>query len=55
MAQVTGRLGAWETLIGGVLLIVTAVLNPDGIAGGFRRRAVTWHAADRALSRDGAA
>jgi branched-chain amino acid transport system permease protein len=55
MAQVTGRLGAWETLIGGVLLIVTAVLNPDGIAGGFRRRAVTWHAANRELSRDGAA
>ena len=55
MAQVTGRLGAWETLIGGVLLIVTAVLNPDGIAGGFRRRSVGWRAADRELSRDGAA
>ncbi len=55
MAQVTGRLGAWETLIGGVLLIVTAVLNPEGIAGGFRRRSVTWHLADRELSRDGAA
>ena len=55
MAQVTGRLGAWETLIGGVLLIVTAVLNPDGIAGGFRRRAVTRRATDRELSRDGAA
>ena len=55
MARVTGRLGAWETLIGGVLLIVTAVLNPDGIAGGFRRRFVTSHAADRELSRDGAA
>ena len=38
MAQLTGRLGQWETLIGGVLLIATAVANPEGIAGGVRAR-----------------
>ena len=36
MAQITGSLGQWEALIGGVLLILTAVLNPEGIAGGIR-------------------
>ncbi len=39
MAQITGSLGQWEALIGGVLLIVTAVLNPEGIAGGIRAKA----------------
>ncbi len=28
----------WEVLIGGVLLIVTAILNPEGIAGGIRTK-----------------
>ena len=37
LTEVIGGLGTWETLIGGVLLIVTAVLNPEGIAGGFHR------------------
>jgi ABC-type branched-subunit amino acid transport system permease subunit len=37
-SQVTGRLGQWETLIGGVLLIAMAVANPQGIAGGIRSR-----------------
>ncbi len=37
MTEIIGGLGPWETLIGGVLLIVTAVLNPEGIAGGFHR------------------
>lgn len=37
MTELIGGLGPWETLIGGVLLILTAVLNPEGIAGGFRR------------------
>ena len=36
MAKLTGSLGDWEALIGGVLLILTAVLNPEGIAGGIR-------------------
>ncbi len=38
MAQLTGSLGRWEALIGGVLLILTAVLNPEGIAGGIRAK-----------------
>jgi ABC-type branched-subunit amino acid transport system permease subunit len=28
--------GTWEVFIGGVLLILTAILNPEGIAGGIR-------------------
>lgn len=32
-------LGAWEALIGGVLLIFTAIKNPEGIAGAFRTQA----------------
>jgi branched-chain amino acid transport system permease protein len=36
MSQVIGSLGTWEAFIGGVLLIVTAILNPEGIAGGIR-------------------
>jgi branched-chain amino acid transport system permease protein len=39
MAKLTGSLGDWESLIGGVLLILTAVLNPEGIAGGIRAKA----------------
>lgn len=39
----TGKLissfGTWEALIGGVLLIVTAIQNPEGIAGAFRTHA----------------
>ena len=37
-SQLTGSLGQWETLIGGVLLIVMAVTQPEGIAGGIRAR-----------------
>jgi len=39
ISQLTGSLGQWEVLIGGVLLIVTAILNPEGIAGGIRAKA----------------
>lgn len=38
MGQLTGSLGQWEAMIGGVLLILTAVLNPEGIAGGIRAK-----------------
>ncbi len=38
MSQSNGRVGEWEALIGGVLLIAMAVLNPEGIAGGIRAR-----------------
>lgn len=37
--KVIGSFGTWEALIGGVLLIVTAIQNPEGIAGAFRSRA----------------
>jgi branched-chain amino acid transport system permease protein len=36
MNQVFGSFGRWEALIGGVLLIFTAITNPEGIAGGIR-------------------
>jgi hypothetical protein len=36
MNQVIGSMGSWEVLIGGVLLIFTAIMNPEGIAGGIR-------------------
>jgi branched-chain amino acid transport system permease protein len=35
--EVIGGLGEWEIVIGGVLLIFTVVVNPDGVAAGFRR------------------
>ncbi len=38
MDNVMPSVGRWETLLGGVLLIVTAILNPDGIAGGIRQQ-----------------
>jgi ABC-type branched-subunit amino acid transport system permease subunit len=37
--RVVGSLGKWEALIGGVLLIFTAIQNPEGIAGAFRIKA----------------
>jgi branched-chain amino acid transport system permease protein len=36
MTRVIGSLGPWGSLIGGVLLVVTAIQNPEGIAGGVR-------------------
>lgn len=45
MARITGSLGQWESFIGGVLLIVTAVLNPEGIAGGIRSKVTAARAA----------
>ena len=38
-SRVIGSLGRWEALIGGVLLIFTAIQNPEGIAGAFRAQA----------------
>ncbi|MFT6762276.1 MAG: branched-chain amino acid transport system permease protein [Candidatus Aldehydirespiratoraceae bacterium] len=34
--QVIGGFGTWEAFIGGVLLIITAILNPEGISGAIR-------------------
>jgi branched-chain amino acid transport system permease protein len=36
MTQIIGSLGPWGTMIGGVLLIFTAIQNPEGIAGAIR-------------------
>ena len=38
MSRAIGGLGRSETLIGGVLLITTAIQNPEGIAGVVRER-----------------
>jgi branched-chain amino acid transport system permease protein len=38
MSEVVGSLGTWEALIGGVLLIFTAIQNPEGIAGAVRSK-----------------
>ena len=54
MSQLSGGLGTWEALIGGVLLIVTAILNPEGIAGAIRSRAAeARHAAAVEAARGG--
>ncbi len=34
--ELFGSFGTWEAFIGGVLLIVTAIMNPEGIAGALR-------------------
>lgn len=36
MSELIGGLGDWSALIGGVLLIFTAIQNPEGIAGAVR-------------------
>ncbi|MBU3718050.1 MAG: ABC transporter [Actinobacteria bacterium] len=38
MNQVIGGMGKWEAFIGGVLLIFTAIANPEGIAGAIRQQ-----------------
>ena len=38
MNQVIGGMGRWEAFIGGVLLIFTAIANPEGIAGAIRQQ-----------------
>jgi branched-chain amino acid transport system permease protein len=47
ISRATGSLGQWEVLIGGVLLILTAILNPEGIAGGIRAKVAEGRAAAR--------
>jgi len=41
VGEITGSLGEWEVFIGGALLILTAILNPEGIAGGIRQQVAT--------------
>ncbi len=40
-SRIYGSFGRWEAFIGGVLLIMTAIQNPEGIAGAFRAQAAT--------------
>ena len=35
-SRVFDSFGAWEVYVGGIFLILTAILNPEGIAGGIR-------------------
>ncbi len=35
--EVFEAFGTWEVFVGGLLLILTAILNPEGIAGGIRK------------------
>ena len=39
LSNITETFGQWEVFIGGLLLILTAILNPEGIAGGIRQQA----------------
>jgi branched-chain amino acid transport system permease protein len=45
LSRVTGAFGQWEVFIGGLLLILTAILNPEGIAGGIRTQIAVRRAA----------
>ena len=47
LSTITDTFGQWEVFIGGLFLILTAILNPEGIAGGIR----TQIAGRRAVSR----
>lgn len=42
--QIIGGFGTWEAFIGGVLLIVTAILNPEGISGAIRTQVAAGRA-----------
>ncbi len=37
LTELLPSFGAWETFIGGFFLVLTAVLNPEGIAGGIQQ------------------
>jgi branched-chain amino acid transport system permease protein len=39
IGRVADQVGRWEVFIGGMFLVVMAVANPEGIAGGVRRMA----------------
>jgi branched-chain amino acid transport system permease protein len=39
LGRVMSSVGRWEALVSGVLLIITAITNPEGIAGAVRGRA----------------
>ncbi len=47
LSTVTDTFGQWEVFIGGLFLILTAILNPEGIAGGIRSQVAERRAATR--------
>ncbi len=47
LSTVTDTFGQWEVFIGGLFLILTAILNPEGIAGGIRTQIAERRAATR--------
>jgi branched-chain amino acid transport system permease protein len=55
LGELTGSVGAWETFIGGLLLIVMAIKNPEGVAGALRIKAEAWRARRAATTGPGAA
>jgi branched-chain amino acid transport system permease protein len=52
LSRVTGAFGQWEVFIGGIFLILTAILNPEGIAGGLRTQVGAQRAARAAKRTD---
>ncbi len=52
LSRVTGVFGQWEVFIGGIFLILTAILNPEGIAGGLRTQVGAQRAAKAAKRTD---
>lgn len=55
LGELTGSVGAWETFIGGLLLIVMAIKNPEGVAGALRIKAAAWRTRRAAANGPGAA
>lgn len=53
--QIVGSFGAWEGFIGGVLLIFTAIQNPEGISGAIRTEVAKGRAKKAAKQADAAA
>jgi ABC-type branched-subunit amino acid transport system permease subunit len=47
-SRVFDAVGQWEVFVGGLLLILTAILNPEGVAGGIRMSVAEARAKKRA-------
>ena len=50
MSEIIGSLGPWSALIGGVLLIITTLQNPEGIAGAIRTQAAEKRAKQQSVA-----
>ncbi len=51
LSRMSGQVGEWEVFVGGLFLVVIAVLNPQGIAGGVRSWAENRRRARTAVTR----